>query len=432
MVATAKSTSLIRGIHRWDLVCFGINFIIGAGVFGLPSQVFNRAGSWSIPAYLICSTGVLLIVLCFAEASSRFTQSGGPYTFAREAFGPIIGFEAGWLRWLAGIASFAANSNLLLDYLSYVAPPVNKGVYRVIILLLITSIFATANIIGVRDTARVSNFFAIGKLVPLILFVIVGVFFINPANFSSAVPPDYASFSMAVLLLVYAFVGFESLPIPAGETTQPRRNVPFALLMTIGFVTVLYVAVQAVCIGTLPTLGTSSRPLTDAASLFLGVSGGLAITVGAILSISGNLNAQVLATSRMLFAMGEQEQLPKSFARLHPGFRTPFVSVLACAVLMLALALSGTFVQLATISVISRLGMYAATCAAVPVLRRRKELEEASFKLRLGPMIPILGVGMCVWLASNATRREALTTLIVAVVGLIILLANMMIKRRRR
>jgi len=216
--------SLVRGIGRWDLVAFGINSIVGAGIFGLPAKVYSLSGPAALLAYVICAAAVLLIVLCFAEVSSRFTVTGGPYLYAREAFGDVVGFELGWLRCLSFVITFAANANLLVDYLGSVWIP--TGTWRKLVIIIVVLLLTAINLVGVRQTAIVNNIFATGKLVPLLLFITVGVFFINPQNFSVAAPPSYGAFSQSVLLLLYTFTGFESVPIPAGEVSDPQRAIP--------------------------------------------------------------------------------------------------------------------------------------------------------------------------------------------------------------
>jgi basic amino acid/polyamine antiporter, APA family len=415
--------ALVRGIRRWDLTALGINFVVGAGIFGLPSKVYSLSGPASLLAYAICAATIILIVLCFAEVGSRFTQTGGPYLYAREAFGPFVGFEVGWLRWLAGVASFAANSNLLVDYLSYLWPAANAGLLRALVLTAAILSITAINVIGVRDTAIISNIFAVGKLIPLVLFVAVGLFFVTSQNFLVRSQLDYSGFSTSVLLLVYAFTGFESMTVPAGEVRDPQRSIPFALFTTIAIVTLLYVSIQVVCIGTLPGLGNSARPLTDASNRFLGTAGGYIISAAVLVSIAGNLIGQLLATPRVLFAMAEQGQLPQILAAVHRRFRTPYISILFSACVVLGLALSGTFIQLVTISVIARLSMYAATCLALPILRRKSDLLAPTFKLPAGPAIAAVSAALCLWMLSNSTGREALMTGIAVGVGLFIYFA---------
>lgn len=412
-------TSLLRGIRRWDLVAFGINFVVGAGIFGLPSKVYGLSGSASLYALLICAVAMTLIAFCFAEVGSRFIESGGPYLFAREAFGPFVGFETGWLRTLTGVTSFAANSNLLVDYLGYVFPAVSVAPWRPLIIANVALSLTVINVIGVRRSALLSNFLAISKLLPLLLFIAVGLLFVDRHNFAGGARPSLGSVSMSVLLLVHAFSGFESVTIAAGEIRSPQRSVPFALFVTIGFVTLLYLLIQFVCIGTLPGLAVSTRPLADAGSRFLSY-GGYIITAGAAVSILGNLNAQLLVTTRTVFAMAERKQLPQLLSAIHNRFRTPYITILISSMVMLAFALSGTFIQLLTISVMARLFVYATTCAALPVLRRRPDARPRTFRAPLGNGAAAVSMVLCVWLLFNSTKHDAWKTVIAASAGLIL------------
>ena len=413
-------TSLVRGIRRWDLVAYGINFVVGAGIFGLPSKIFVLSGSLSLIAYAICAAAVVLIVLCFAEVGSRFNETGGPYLYARVALGQVVGFEVGWLRSLAGVTAFAANVNLLVDYLGFVWPSASTQLWRIVIISGLTLLLTAINVIGVRDAALTSNILAVGKLLPLLIFIVVGLFFVQPQNLTSAPRPGIAAVSLSVLLLMQAFAGFDSIAIAAGEIREPQRTVPFALFTTITVVVLLYVSVQFVCIGTLPGLATSTRPLADAASRFLGTPGGYLITAGAIVSITGNLNGQLLVTPRTLFAMAEQRQLPRLLGAVHPRFHTPYISIFIAAAVILGFALSGTFIQLVTISVLARLAVYVATCTSLIVLRRRDDLQPPLLKVPAGIPIALVSVGLCAWLVASSTRREALTAAVVAAVGLVV------------
>jgi amino acid transporter len=276
---------------------------------------------------------------------------------------------------------------------------------------------------GVRDTAVASNIFAVAKLLPLLLFLLVGLFFVNPQALSITSQPGYGPLSASVLLLMYAFAGFESMPVPAGEVRDPRRSVPFALFTTMAVVMVLYLSIQVVCIGTLPELASSARPLSDAGTRFLGPFGGFLITVGAVISIAGNLNGQLLATPRVLFAMAEQRQMPRILAVVHKRFHTPYNSILLSAGVALGFALSGTFVQLLTLSVLARLAIYATTCAALPILRRRGNVPPPVLKAPWGLALAGTSVALCLWLLSNSTSREALTAAIAAGIGLLIFIA---------
>jgi amino acid transporter len=394
----------------------------------LPSRVYSLSGPASLIAYIICAVAVSLIVLCFAEVSSRFTETGGPYLYAREAFGPLVGFEVGWIRWLAGVTAFAANTNLMVDYLSYFWPTASGDLWHALLVTASTLALTSINLIGVRDSAVASNVFAVAKLLPLLLFLLVGFFFVDPQALSIAVQPGYGALSASVLLVMYAFAGFESMPVPAGEVRDPQRNVPFALFTTIAVVMALYLSIQVVCIGTLPELASSARPLADAGNRFLGPFGGLLISAGAVVSIAGNLNAQLLATPRVLFAMAEQRQVPRMLAAVHKRFHTPYSSILLSSAVSLVFALSGTFVQLLTLSVLARLTVYAATCAALPVLRRKGNVPPPVFKAPWGIALAVASVALCLWLLSSSTGREALTALIAVAIGLLIFFAYKIMK----
>jgi amino acid transporter len=415
---------LVRGISRWDLVAITINTIIGAGIFGLPAKVFAQIGSYSLFAFVACALIVGFIVLCFAEVASRFRETGGMYLYAREAFGSVVGFEVGWLYWIVRVTTFAANCNLLLAYLGFFVPTANEGVLRVILIGAVVLLLTVVNFIGVRESAIMTNLFTVGKIVPLVIFAAVGLFFIQPENFSFAASPDYNSFASAVLLLIYAYVGFEAAVIPAGETKDPQKNVPFALLTALAFCAVLFIIIQIVAIGTLPELAKSERPLADAAGRFLGSFGAAFIAAGALVSILGNLNGGFLAASRIPFAMSEQRELPEIIGATHAKFKTPYVSLFITAAAMLVLTVQSSFISALTIATITRLIVYATTCASLPVFRKRNNVPEAKFIAPLGIAAAILSLLLTVWLLTNVDfRKEGLAILAAAALGLVIYFA---------
>ncbi|MDX6403874.1 MAG: hypothetical protein QOH70_1329 [Blastocatellia bacterium] len=413
---------LIRGIRKWDLVAVVINGIIGAGIFGLPSKVFALIGPYSLIAFGVCALVVILIVLCFAEVGSRFDETGGPYLYAREAFGPTVAFEVGWLIWLARLTAFAANCNLMVSYLAFFWAPANSTIPRALIITGVVLSLTALNVFGVRQAAIASNLFTVGKLIPMLIFVAAGLFFLNPHAFALGARPSAGAFSQSVLLLIYAFTGFEMAAIPAGEIRNPQKHLPRALLISIAVVAFTYILIQVVCIGTLPELASSQKPLADAGRRFMGTTGAAIISAGAIISIAGNLNIVLLSGSRVPFAIAEQRQLLAIFAAIHRRFSTPHIAILATAGVMLVLTMRSSFVAALTISAIARLVTYAVTCAALPVLRRRAGVPVAMFKVRGGPIIAVAALILAVWLLANSTLREAVTALIAAAVGMIVYL----------
>jgi len=415
---------LIRGISRWDLTAIAINTIIGTGIFLLPARVTGLIGSYSLVAFIACAVIIAFIVLCFAEVSSRFQSTGGMYLYAKEAFGSAVGFEVGWLYWIVRVTTFAANCNAFLIYLELFMPSANQGYLRILLISAIVLIITVVNFIGVRESAIMTNVFTIGKIVPLLIFAAIGVFFIQPANFNFAETPEYGKFSEAVLLLIYAYVGFEAAAIPAGETKEPKKNVPFALLTALGFCAVLFIIIQIVAIGTLPELAQSQRPLADAAGKFMGGFGAAFIGIGALISILGNLNGGFLAASRIPFAMAEQKELPAALAKTHAKFKTPYLSIVLTAAVILILTIQSSFFTALTIATITRLLVYATTCAALPLFRYRQDAPKAEFFAPFGIAASVLSLVLIVWLLTNVDfKKEGLAILAVAVSGLIIYFA---------
>ena len=410
---------LRRDIRRWDLLALVLNSVIGAGIFGLPSRAYALAGAFSLVAYLVCVVPVLLIVLCFAEVSSRFKETGGIYLYAHYAFGPFIGFQIGWFAWLSRMTALAALSNLFADYLSYFVPSFEFSIARATVISAVICLLAAVNIVGVRRASVLSDLFTIGKILPLLLLLLAGFFFINPQRYSFASVPSYTNFSASVLLLAFAFLGFESAGMVAGEAEDPRRNVPFAMVTGIIMAAVLYVGIQAVCIGVVPQLAASTRPLADAGQHVLGRAGAAIISLGALISVGGTMHAIMLSSPRILFAMGEQGQLPPAVSTANKHFQTPHVAILLSTAVVLGFALSGTFASTATLTTIMRLVSYAGACVALPVLRRRNGME-ASFRIPAGKILSFAAMGIILWLFTSSPSLQANQAFFAAAAGLIL------------
>ncbi len=422
---------LVREIRLWSVVGIVMNGLIGSGIFVLPAKAFGLIGSYSLLAFLLCALIAFLIILCFAEVSSRFSETGGAYLYAREAFGSAVGFEVGWIWWVARVGAFATNCNLLIVYLALFWPAAGAGWKRAAVIIFITTTLTFINYIGVRSATITSNIFILAKLLPMILFIAVGLFFLTPSNFTLGAYPSLGSFSTTVLLLVYAFTGFENAGVTAGEIVNPRRTIALAFLIAIAVVAAIYILIQVVCIGTLPGLGTTERPLADAATQFLGPWGASLIALGVITSVIGNLNVNLLTTPRILFAMSGRDELPPLLAAVHPKFRTPHVATVVTGGCMLLLTLSSSLIYALTVSTIARLIVYIATCVALPTLRRKADAPPALMKIPAGVIISIITVVVSVWLLVNSTAREARDSTIAAVAGLVIYSSYRLYSRRR-
>jgi basic amino acid/polyamine antiporter, APA family len=334
--------------------------------------------------------------------------------------GPVAGFEIGWILWIARITATAATCNVVVSYLSFFWAPAGYGIGRAGIITALIAVLAAINILGVRESAILSNIIAIGKLIPVLLFVGAGLFFIDRQSYSLATVPSPGSFSLAVTQLTFALSGFEMAVITAGETRDPRRNMPFAVLLTIGLAVLLYILIQVICIGTLPNLSASERPLADASNLFLGAAGASIVTAGVLISSTGVLGLGLLAGPRLTYAMAEQNQLPRVLSAIHRRFHTPYISILLTAALVLALAVSGTFIRNLTLSAITKLISYVATGFALLVLRRRGHERPPLFQLRGGLFITVAALILCGWLIASSGWRELRDIGIAALIGFLI------------
>ena len=415
-IATRADRALVRGMTRWHLAGLCINAIIGAGIFGLPASVASIVGVSSPIAFALCGLVVYVLVLCFSEASSRFTETGGPYLYSRATFGSLIGFEVGWASWLARLSSFAANSNLLVSYLGFFVPQVTSGAARALVLILVPGILMVINIRGVTGSARFGMILALSKLGALALFAVAGFFFIDWSRFSDISLTAEANWGQAILLVIYAYTGFEASTIPAGEAQNPVKDNAWAMVIAVAVCAIIYVAVQMVAVGTVPNLASSQKPLADSARSFLGPAAAGLISLLVCISMIGNLSGSALGTPRMTYAFAERGDFPALFGKLHPVYKTPVVSIVFFSAGAIALALSGTFIWLAGVSVIARLASYVATCLSVPILRRRFAAQP-SFKVPLGPLIPVLGLLLCIWLLTKAAPADLRTFCLALIAG---------------
>jgi amino acid transporter len=402
---------LLRAVGRWQILGLSINSVVGSGVYLLPATAFAMLGPASVWGVLLAGLTVGLLVLCYAKAGSYFEVQGGSALYAREAFGPFAGFQVAWTIWLTRIATAASLANGLADAMARFWPAAGTGSGRVLVIVGSLALLAGLNIVGVRQAAQVSLALVVGKLLPLALFVGIGLFHVDwslATGAASAPPGDDTRLGEAALLLLFAYAGFENLSVAAGEFHQPRRNVPFALVAMIVLVTVAYAGVQLVAQGTLPGLASSTTPLADAAALFGGEGLALLMTVGAALSILGTSNATMLLGPRFLHTLAAAGHGPRVLAHVHPRFHTPAVAIAFQGVLALALALSGSFVQLALLSMVTRLLAYISTAASVLVLRRRHGDSPESWRLPGGVLVPVAALALSLVMLLSASPMHLL------------------------
>jgi len=420
---------LVRAIGRWSLAALVVNCIVGSGVFGLPAVLAALLGRSSVMAVVLAAAAIGVIMACFAEVSSRFTETGGPYLYAREAFGRFMGIQVGWLVWFVRLTACAANANLFVTYLGEFWPRATQPLAKLAVLTALVGILAAINFRGVRGSTGISNAFTAAKLGALGLVCVAGAVYLIATHRiipPSTVTPGPESWVRAMLLLIFAYGGFEAAVASAGEAKDPRRDMPFALLTALITCAVIYALIQWVVVGVLPDPGHSERPLADVARIVLGHSGAGLIAVGALFSIYGYLSGNMLATPRITFALAERGDFPAVFGRVHARFRTPYFSIFVFALLVWLFALFGSFAGNATLSAGSRLFYYGVVCAALPALRR-KERTRAVFHLPGGIAMAVLGVLLCAGLLTRIEYNKSL----ILVAAVAVAAMNWLAVRRR-
>jgi basic amino acid/polyamine antiporter, APA family len=392
------SSGLIRTIGRWSLAALIVNSVIGGGIFGLPSVVAARLGNYGAPAYLIAGAGIALIAACLSEVASQFRETGGPYLYARSALGRFWGIQIAWMTWLARLTAASGTANLFATYLAEFSPRAVQPVYRAVILAALIGLLAVINYRGVKSATKVSDWLTGAKIFLLVVFIGAGLGWMMKHGAVAAAPLPHAitfhDWLAVVLVLVFAYGGFEAVFFATGETRDPRRDSAAALGYALGLVTLIYTLVQVVINGTLVNPAATERPLAEAARQIFGGGAAAAIAAGALISIYGYLGANMLHTPRLTFALAERGDFPRFFAAVHPKFRTPHVSIVVYTVLLLAFTLGGNFRWNITLSAVARLLTYSSFAIALLVLRR-KQPDADAFRLRVGPLIAIATLIFC-------------------------------------
>jgi amino acid transporter len=407
-----------------------VNCIIGSGIFGLPSVISALVGKASPLAWLLAAAGTALVMACFAEVSSRFDRSGGVYLYTRTAFGQTTGITIAWLGWLARLTAAAANANLFVIYLAEFWTPVKTPLIRILVLTVLLGFLATVNYIGVRSGTTWSNLFTAAKLITLGGFIGTGLLFLALRHQSlvlSAPAGPPGNWLHAVLLLMFAYGGYETALMVGGEAKNPRRDYPFALFSALAVCTLVYSMTQWIIVSVLPVASTTDRPMATAAKLMLGPWGAGIVSIGVLLSCYGYLSANILGFPRILFAQAELGDMPSTLARVHSRFRTPHIAIVIFTLCLWGFSLAGGFQWNVTISAMSRLIYYGSVCAALPVLRRKKNVPEAEFHLPLGNVFAVLAVGVSLLLFPHLDRPGVSVLAVVAAC----IIANTVWARRR-
>jgi len=405
---TSQKAQLIRGIGTIGGAFLVLNGMIGAGIFALPSAVAGRAGVLSPWLFVGAGLLIILVVLAFAELGSYFRDSGGPALYSTTAFGPIVGFGTSWIYYVSRIASISANSHAMALYLGSVWAWFDTSMGHSVVVIVVISGLTLINVLGVKDGIRTLGMFTFFKVIPLLMLILLGMQFVSPDLLFPDYLPTIEDPGGTMLLLFYAFIGFESILMTAGETQNPRRTIPNAMVKTVLFITTLYFLIMLVYVAVLPDDLDSGATLADVARKIVGPVGAIVIALTAVFSIGGNLACSVLSGSRLTLSMAEQHLLPQWFGTIHEKYSSPAHSIIFLGGISIAIALSGSFVKLAIASSLTRLIVYSVSIAALPIIKKQADPEVAAtaFKLRGGYTIPVLALGLCVWMASYSSLES--------------------------
>jgi amino acid transporter len=404
MSATEPSTNpdalLPRALGTPQLAAGIFNYTVGSGIFALPAFAVAALGTAAPLAYLACAVLIALVVLCLAEAGSRVAATGGPYAYVNAGLGPLPGFIGGALLFLTGLSGAAAVSTLFAASFAALIG-VSSAWFERALTIAVFALLAGINVRGVRTGARLTEIATVAKLVPLVAFVVVGAFFVDPARLAWEQLPPASAVLQTSGVLIFAFCGIESALVPSGEVRTPARTVPRAAFIAIGAATALYIAIHLVAQGVLGASLADNRvtPLATAAETFAGPAGRTVMIVGATLSMFGYLSFAALAGPRSLFAFARDGLLPRALASVHPRHRTPWVAINVYCAAGLLMAMSGTFETLAILANLSAILLYAMCAISAWNLRRRGvRLEQEPFVAPGGPLIPALTCAGLAWL----------------------------------
>ena len=422
-------SSLVRSIGTFALAASIVNVTIGGGIFRLPADMAAQLGATAPLAYLLCAVAMGLIVLCMAEAGSRVSLTGGPYAYVEVAFGPFVGFLTGFLLWMLLTFAMAAVATVLVANLGTLVPALASRGASAAAIIAIYAVFAAVNIFGVERGARLNTALTIAKLLPLLLLIAGGLFAVDGQNLRVVDPPALGTLARSSLLLIFVFAGIEAALVPGGEVKDPARTVPRAIVIAMAAITLLYAGLQFVAQGVLgPALATSkATPLADAAGAALGGWARQVLLVGAVVSMLGHAGAMILATPRTLFAFARDGFLPAALARTHPVHRTPAVAILVQCAIVLVLAITSTFEQLAILANLSILVVYALCCLAAWELRRRNvRMGGTPFRVPAAGLVIVLACLVIGWMLTSVTLGEW------AAFGIAVVVATMIFAFRQK
>lgn len=420
---------LAKGIGGIGAALLVLNGLIGAGIFALPAKMAEELGAFSPYIFLIFGALMLAVVWCFGQLAALYQETGGPVVYAQKGFGDAAAFQTGFIYYLARATAIAANMHVLLLYAGYVWPELNSGFGKSLAILFITSALVVVNIVGLKAAMRSLDTISVLKLLPFVALIGVGYWHLDlstaQTRSSASVIPAFDTVSAGALLTLYAFIGFETVVVTSGETSSPRKTIPRALMLTVSGIALFYFCVQWLYWHIVGPEKPDSAPLIALADRVFGETGALVMTLTAVVSVAGNLLANMISTSRLTFSMAEQTLIPgrlgRIFGKIHPSYATPYLSILVLGVFAGTMALSGSFVWLAIASVLARLVVYViCVLVLIKAQHRAQTLAASSFVSLVNPLkrlIPLIALAVCAWSISQSSTNAWLFLLGELIVG---------------
>ncbi|MBX3482147.1 APC family permease [Phenylobacterium sp.] len=425
MSEPAAESELLRALRRRDIIGLLLNVMLGAGMLTAPAKVYGAVDGWGLLVLAASAAAMLPLFLCFAELGSRFSGTGGPYLYARAALPPWLAFSSGWMLWVAQALGAATLSNLFVTYLAGFAPALGEGWPRLAALAALGVITTSITLIGIRQSAAASNLLIATKLVFIAGFIAAVLPFVELDRLTptQALPPP-VTFAEAMLIFIFGFSGFERGAMVAGEAKDPRRDVPVALLFSLGLVTLVFGLAFTACVGVLDAPAANDRPFAEAGRALYGSAGAVAVSLGAMAVTFGTLLVIVVSMPRNLLALAEHGELPAVFARIHPRWRTPQVAILTSSIVGFAAAMASDLLGALTMSTAARLISYVLCCLALVRLANRADAPAPAFRLPFVAPVAAFTALIFVGVMLLGATKELPALAGVLVVGLVILMAS--------
>ena len=444
-MSSSNKGLLTKGIGGIGASLLVLNGLIGAGIFALPAKMAAELGAFSPYIFLIFGALMLAIVWCFGQLAARYQETGGPVVYARKGFGDAAAFQTGFVYYLARATAIAANMHVLLLYAGYIWPEINTGSGKSFAIIVLTTALILVNIVGLKAAMRSLDTISVLKLLPFVALIAVGYWQLDFStaltSSSASVIPAFDTISAGALLTLYAFIGFETVVVTSGETNSPKKTIPRALMLTVSGIAIFYFCVQWLYWHTVGPEKPDSAPLIALANMIFGETGALVMTLTAVVSVAGNLLANMISTSRLTYSMAQQSLIPGKLGdilgRVHNKFATPYLSILVLGLFAGAMALSGSFVWLAISSVLARLVVYA-MCVVVLIRTQQSSLRSASqqsasiqgaagskdsYVNLLKRLIPFIALAVCAWSIAQSSTNAWLFLLSELAVGALLYFA---------